>query len=563
MSSSEDSGGEDRRTYGDIESMKAKELQQWLKEHNCKRSGNKAVLINRVWRAMNGDSTSESSDSDTDIDATIPPWNDENWKQLETHLIPPISSKDVDNYFLYQKNPVSGKKRKCQRQLTKAKKLCNEQGYLTHVSINSNIDDCTFIKANCRPSMKSGLYEVRVALTTPTGRVDGGVCTCKAGLSGVCAHVGALLMNLVKITNPCTGRLAGWVEPQTDGAGLSPARWEDLTFRKTDKPETVVTVKPYPGIYKASSETDPSGFLKDLLAGLGEVNPDCTLFQMLCVTPPNLETIMSVFFAPEDAYVFKDCDLKSVECEIVFDCFLNQIQLTHDECSQIERATRGQSTNPHWNETRHHLLTASKFGAVVKRKSSTPPDCLLKVLRGYSTVNPLLEPLAYGRKMEHKARKDYMQHHLLQCGHAVHIEDRGLLLNPSFPYLGASIDGLVSCETCGQGIVELKCPYKLKNGWPKDGPSLIKSFCSKDIDGELILQKTHNYYFQVQGQLAVYNLKWADFVIWTKKGISVERISFDAELWKMMHGKLREFYRTAVIPEIFTERVKNHLPLFD
>lgn len=41
----------------------------------------------------------------------------------------------------------------------------------------------------------------------------------------------------------------------------------------------------------------------------------------------------------------------------------------------------------------------------------------------------------------------------------VQTESRGLLVNPKYPYLGASIDGLVICEDCGTGLIEVKCPY--------------------------------------------------------------------------------------------------------
>lgn len=34
----------------------------------------------------------------------------------------------------------------------------------------------------------------------------------------------------------------------------------------------------------------------------------------------------------------------------------------------------------------------------------------------------------------------------------------GLLFNPKYPHLGASIDGLVNCEDCGTRLIEVKCP---------------------------------------------------------------------------------------------------------
>ena len=39
------------------------------------------------------------------------------------------------------------------------------------------------------------------------------------------------------------------------------------------------------------------------------------------------------------------------------------------------------------------------------------------------------------------------------------IEQCGLFLNPEFPYLGASPDGLALCDCCECMLVEIKCPY--------------------------------------------------------------------------------------------------------
>lgn len=36
------------------------------------------------------------------------------------------------------------------------------------------------------------------------------------------------------------------------------------------------------------------------------------------------------------------------------------------------------------------------------------------------------------------------------------IFDSGLLINRDFPYLGASPDGIVSCDCCGIGLCEIK-----------------------------------------------------------------------------------------------------------
>ena len=39
----------------------------------------------------------------------------------------------------------------------------------------------------------------------------------------------------------------------------------------------------------------------------------------------------------------------------------------------------------------------------------------------------------------------------------------GLYINSQFPFLAATPDRTVSCNCCGNGIVEVKCPYSLRD----------------------------------------------------------------------------------------------------
>ena len=59
----------------------------------------------------------------------------------------------------------------------------------------------------------------------------------------------------------------------------------------------------------------------------------------------------------------------------------------------------------------------------------------------------------------------------------------------------------------------------------------ITFFLAK-VDGKVLLKTNHKYYFQVQGSLGILQLKWSDFVVYTKKNLHVERIFFDNELWE-------------------------------
>ena len=240
--------------------------------------------------------------------------------------------------------------------------------------------------------------------------------------------------------------------------------------------------------------------------------------------------------------------------------FLDKLSISPDECDMLEKATRGQNCNQFWKEARSYLITASNFDSVIKRKPDTAPDLLVKKLRMYD--KPLdTKALRYGRKFEKRAVKAYVQHHKARCKSQVDVEYKGLQINPKYPYLGASVDGVISCQKCKIGAVEVKCPFTGRHLNPTDCCK-DSNFCCKFMDGEVLLKPNHRYFYQVMGQMAIAELPWADFVIWTKKGMSVQRIIFQSEVWEFMLAKLHAFYLHSILPELFTYRVQRKKALF-
>ena len=62
-------------------------------------------------------------------------------------------------------------------------------------------------------------------------------------------------------------------------------------------------------------------------------------------------------------------------------------------------------------------------------------------------------------------------------------------------------------------------------------------FCSTletTSDGKSCIKlcKDHIYFSQVQGQMAITKRPWCDFVIYTEKGLSIERIDFNSTFWE-------------------------------
>ena len=82
------------------------------------------------------------------------------------------------------------------------------------------------------------------------------------------------------------------------------------------------------------------------------------------------------------------------------------------------------------------------------------------------------------------------------------MSDSGLHVNPKWPHLGASPDGLVECACCGQGTCEIKCPFCSRDKTTEETAG-HKNSCLLQVEDKLSLDRQHAYYYQVQAQLFI------------------------------------------------------------
>ena len=77
-------------------------------------------------------------------------------------------------------------------------------------------------------------------------------------------------------------------------------------------------------------------------------------------------------------------------------------------------------------------------------------------------------------------------------------------INPQYPPLGASPDGLISCAYYGNGLLEIKCLYGKRN----EDPEVIadSSFYLKHTENGLKLSESQ----EVQGQMAIFERSYCD-----------------------------------------------------
>ena len=131
-----------------------------------------------------------------------------------------------------------------------------------------------------------------------------------------------------------------------------------------------------------------------------------------------------------------------------------------------------------------------------------------------------------------------------------------MVINPKWPVIGASPDGVVNCTCCGKGVLEIKCPYSHQNTHIQDAASQDRTFCLKEVDGSLQLDNSHAYYYQIQTQLFVCNVEYCDFCVCTfveddeSKGLHIERIYKNETFWSDCISKAEQFFKTCLLPEI-------------
>ena len=85
------------------------------------------------------------------------------------------------------------------------------------------------------------------------------------------------------------------------------------------------------------------------------------------------------------------------------------------------------------------------------------------------------------------------------------------------------------CATPDGKVYDGMCTEHYKDIDPKDICFMSKDPCiiyDKETD-RLHINKKHSYYNQVQMQLALSYQTWCDFILYTSKGLVIDRVEFD------------------------------------
>ncbi|KAK3091881.1 hypothetical protein FSP39_023407 [Pinctada imbricata] len=410
--------------------------------------------------------------------------------------------------------------------------------------------DHLYIKAKCirETSQSADPYRTWCLLNSDGSCVSAG-CEC-TGDDGGCKHVVALLFSLAqwserhtdRNTETCTDRKCVWDVPRK----VSMPKLLDEIELSSNRSRVLPLESMYdPTVKQSNSEIEKMVF--NLVA-----DTDAQILEVLDTDETNVNDTILQTNVPETLKDFM-VNFKQGELLSVFGYLSSCTSEIY--CTEINKLTVDQSESSEWYKYRHGRITSSIMHNACHYKGSDPDNYVVKQIMNTEQSSLSTPAVLYGKEREPLARsiyeKMYMNEHK-----SSRVALSGLIINASYPHLGASPDGVVQCKCCGLGILEIKCPYKFKNH-TFDQICKEKYYIQKDENGCLKLKENSNWYTQIQTQMAVSNAMWCDFVLYLegdvkngKHKIYTERIYFDKLLWNCLHEKSKTFFEKFVVPKL-------------
>ena len=243
--------------------------------------------------------------------------------------------------------------------------------------------------------------------------------------------------------------------------------------------------------------------------------------------------------------------------------FLTYYGCTEEQIDNLFQRTKNQNISELWYEHRKGRITGTKAHDILVRRDSTPPENLVMKIMDYKTYDlSKKEAVKWGLDNESKVRQAYFQnnrkyHRNLKC------EQSGFKICKSNVFFGATADGIVSCECCGPGTLEIKCPFKHRQATLLEAALTDSAFC---LDQNMNIKQNHRYYTQVQFQMAVFDTQYTDFVVMTEPNsemtLGVIRVFRNNQFCEELFRRCSLFFQKYVVPELLTKKLMDK-PLSD
>ena len=296
--------------------------------------------------------------------------------------------------------------------------------------------------------------------------------------------------------------------------------------------------------------------VEDVLTELHSLVPNAAFFTTIAPMGDAIPTFQTVENHYPPLLTEVQCDSVS---NVTENCanFVNSYVVTEEQSANLEQATRDQAISTLWYQHRNGRITASKAHDVLTLRPTTSPQNLVRRIMGYSSYDlSKKDAVKWGLDHEDECRTlftGYMEtaHPNFKC------RPSGFKVNSNHPFLGASPDGVTSCDCCGEGTLEIKCPFKHRNITVREAANNDRDFC---LDANLQLKPSHRYYTQVQFQMYIANVDHCDFVVFTKSeqpSMVIVRIVRDNDFCDKLVSKCNTFVKEHIVRELITKELES------
>ncbi|XP_047143880.1 uncharacterized protein LOC124817620 isoform X2 [Hydra vulgaris] len=454
-----------------------------------------------------------------------------------------------------------------------------QEGWVQTVVHMKISQDIMILKCDVRPSYRttSPNHKPWIALGL-LGNVVTAHCNCMAGLGETCSHVAATLYKVEAAV-----RIGMTSSTPTD----LPCQWNQ-TFVKNIVGSPVSQINLYSDAAKEKltgkrtrkMPVSPTNIEKyQFLSELKSVQPKTaalSLFKDFDTEFIHLESTV-VAKLPLSLRNFFNANYKSLDNEQLnsfFDEKIKDLKLNSDDIVYVKEATRNQSLCDSWYQVRVGRITGSTLYQVFHARVETPPKSLILNICSEKNITIKSPPIVWGRENEENALTLYTQlysdcneaHNLLALSDIVihqnlKVEKLGLCIDYEKPWYAASPDASVYCTCCGHGVLEIKCPFSLKDKSLKEEILKDVFYVGLNTDGKYFLQKQHTYFFQVQLEMRVTGVSYCDFMVWTPSEFIVLRIEPDISFMESVFNKCDVFWNRFILRELVTREVESGMKL--
>lgn len=213
---------------------------------------------------------------------------------------------------------------------------------------------------------------------------------------------------------------------------------------------------------------------------------------------------------------------------------IENINNYRNELSELFKIPVIEQRTLEWFEARETRLTASDLSDAIKNNNNSDKLAKKKAKIIKDNINYNAVPaLKWGTMFEPMATRCYSQ-----INNNIIVYDFGLICDKNNKHFGASPDGINELGI----MIEIKCPYS-----------------RKIVDGYI----PEKYKMQIQGQLAVCNLKECDYVECEFKELDASEYYNKYSKKKIDHGIIAEYYHNNTYSYLYSDASMNAIETYN